>query len=75
MARGERTGVRIWTGLAVLCAVAAPTDAHAYLDPGTGSFVFQLMIAGALGAIFTARTYWQRIKLWFQRSRRPDEPK
>lgn len=26
--------------------------AHAYIDPGTGSYIFQLLIAGFLGSLF-----------------------
>jgi hypothetical protein len=39
-----------------------PTSAHAYLDPGTGSYVLQMIIAGVLGAAFAAKLYWLRIK-------------
>jgi hypothetical protein len=40
----------------------APTAAHAYLDPGTGSYVLQMIIAGLLGAAFAIKMYWLRIK-------------
>ena len=33
-----------------------------YLDPGSGSYLLQLLIAGALGALFALRIYWSRIK-------------
>ncbi len=36
--------------------------AHAYIDPGTGSYVLQLIIAGLLGAAFAVKIYWKRIK-------------
>jgi hypothetical protein len=39
-----------------------PTSAHAYLDPGTGSYVIQMIIAGLLGAAFAIKMYWLRIK-------------
>lgn len=41
------------------------SDASAYLDPGTGSFLFQTVIAVGLGAAFTVKMYWQRLKLFF----------
>jgi hypothetical protein len=42
---------------------AIPThDAHAYIDPGSGSYIIQLIIAGLLGAAFAVRIYWKRIK-------------
>lgn len=37
----------------------------AYLDPGSGSYLLQLFIAGALGALFAIRHYWSRIKDFF----------
>jgi hypothetical protein len=40
-------------------------DAQAYLDPGTGSFIFQTVVAMALGAAFTAKYWWQRMKSIF----------
>jgi len=33
-----------------------------YLDPGSGSYLLQLLIAGALGALLALRIYWSRIK-------------
>jgi hypothetical protein len=41
---------------------AFPTRAFAYLDPGTGSFILQAAIAGVMGAVFTIKLYWSRIK-------------
>ncbi len=44
----------------------------AYLDPGSGSYLLQLLIAGALGALFALRLYWKRVREFlsgfFQRS-------
>lgn len=37
----------------------------AYVDPGTGSFVIQIVVAGIIGAAVTARRYWHRIKALF----------
>ena len=38
-----------------------------YLDPGSGSYLLQLLIASALGAAFAVRLYWTRIKAFFTR--------
>jgi hypothetical protein len=38
------------------------TRAHAYLDPGTGSLVFQALVAGVLGAFFSIKMYWHALK-------------
>ncbi|TEU11402.1 MAG: hypothetical protein E3J21_23680 [Anaerolineales bacterium] len=40
-------------------------DAHAYLDPGTGSYILQLIIAGLLGASLVVKIYWGNIKTFF----------
>ena len=42
-------------------------DAHAYLDPGTGSMALQMVMAGVVGALSVARLYWQQIKSFVQR--------
>jgi hypothetical protein len=38
-------------------ALTIPADAYAYLDPGTGSMVLQVIVAGLLGAVFTFKSY------------------
>ena len=43
-------------------ALVLPADAFAYLDPGTGSMVFQLAAAAILGGLFTVKLYWRRVK-------------
>ncbi len=48
---------RLAVGLGVLLAASAPQDAHAYLDPGTGSVILQVVAAGVLGALFTFKSY------------------
>jgi hypothetical protein len=40
-------------------------SAHAYLDPGSGSFIFQAVIAGALGAGIALKAFWGRIAAFF----------
>lgn len=43
--------------------------AQAYLDPGSGSFLIQLLIAGLVGAAFIFRSSWGKIKRFFNRSK------
>jgi hypothetical protein len=54
--------------------VAAPAlllfstqDAHAYLDPGTGSMILQGLIGGIAGGMFAIRLYWGKLKGRFGR--------
>ena len=37
-------------------------DAQAYLDPGTASFFFQMVVASILGALLALKVYWQKVK-------------
>ncbi|MFN7313251.1 MAG: hypothetical protein ACK5UI_07180 [Bacteroidota bacterium] len=37
-----------------------------YIDPGTGSIVFQVIIAGVLGAVVTLKSYFGSIKGWIK---------
>ena len=37
----------------------------AYLDPGTGSFIFQMLIAGFVGGLFALKLFWAHIKTFF----------
>ena len=45
--------------LSVLMWTARP--AHAYIDPGTGSFVLQAAIAGLLGTAFVIKSSWKNL--------------
>ena len=38
------------------------TPALAYIDPGTGSFLLQGIIAAVIGAGVTIKLFWHRIK-------------
>jgi|GEM_PF-926921 len=49
-------------------------QASAYIDPGTGSLLIQMMVAGILGALATIKIYWSRIKALFK-SRQPQAEK
>jgi len=48
--------------LAVLLSLTFPSFSYAYLDPGTGSYIFQLLIAGLFGLLFVLKIYWNRVK-------------
>jgi hypothetical protein len=51
--------------LVALLHVAFPPPAYAYLDPGTGSYIFQLLIAAVVGLAFLIKVFWGRIKGFF----------
>ena len=54
--------------LVVLPLFFFPTKANAYLDPGTGSYVLQLILAFVIGGLYNLMLYWKRIKAYFRRS-------
>jgi ABC-type polysaccharide/polyol phosphate export permease len=39
---------------------------NAYLDPGSGSFILQLLIATLVGGMFILKTYWKKIMSFFR---------
>jgi hypothetical protein len=41
----------------------------AYLDPGTGSMVLQLLIGGLLGGAFVIKHQWKRITNFFSKNK------
>ncbi len=41
-----------------------------YLDPGSGSFLIQLLIAGVAGAGLAIAVSWTRIKRFFNRKKK-----
>jgi hypothetical protein len=50
-----------------LLLLTLPSVAQAYLDPGTGSYVVQLLIGGLLGGLFALGVFWRRVLAFFRR--------
>lgn len=40
-----------------------------YLDPGTGSFIIQLLLAGLIGIGVAVKVYWNKIETFFNRNK------
>jgi hypothetical protein len=38
-----------------------------YIDPGSGSYLIQAIIAAVLGALFYFKTIWWKIKSFFKK--------
>lgn len=51
--------------LTISLLVATSQAAIAYLDPGIGSYYFQVLIAALVGGVFAIKTFWQKIKTFF----------
>jgi len=54
--------------------IASTASAFAYLDPGTGSLVIQMIIAGGLTAAASIRIFWSRLKGFARRIFGPKSP-
>ncbi|HUR12754.1 MAG TPA: hypothetical protein VM012_15365 [Flavitalea sp.] len=46
-----------------------------YIDPGSGSYLVQVIIAAVLGALFYFKGLWWRIKSFFWKPRKEDPSK
>jgi hypothetical protein len=58
----------LWFALSMSLPLAGGVArAIAYLDPGSGSFFIQLLVAGLMGALFLIGAYWRRVKNFFLR--------
>lgn len=57
--------LEIILGVLVISFVFPPYT-YAYLDPGTGSYIIQLLVAGLLGAAFVFKTQWNHIVQFFK---------
>lgn len=60
--------------LAVLLPwLAAPKTAQAYLDPGTGSILLQVIIGGVAGLGVIAKLYWHRLRSLLGLDKKPPQ--
>jgi hypothetical protein len=68
--------VRIKLLLMIFFVLLSTVPLFAYIDPGTGSYVIQLIIAGVLAGGFVIKTQWKRLVAFFKgRSKRKEAPR
>ena len=41
-------------------------NVYAYLDPGSGSYIFQVILGVLLGALFLLKSYWKKIQSYIR---------
>ena len=60
--------------LLVLVLLVSPVMlqlAYGYLDPGTGSYIVQLLAGGLLGGLFAIGVFWKKVVAFVKRLFRP----
>lgn len=53
-----------------LCAVVIVSPVHAYLDPGSGSIVVQVIVGAIAGSLVTIKMFWVKIKSFFTNNKK-----
>ena len=51
--------VKLWLVGVCVCLIFA-SNAHAYIDPGSGALLWQMLVAGFMGALFYFRRFFKR---------------
>jgi hypothetical protein len=60
-------------GIPLVLVLAAETRVDAYLDPGSGSMLVQLLLGGVAGAAVIMKLGWQRFRDMFRSSSAAEE--
>jgi hypothetical protein len=58
--------------LSALFVFIAVKDVFAYLDPGTGSYMLQIIVGAFAAGFFVIKHYWTRIKTMLKRKGKDD---
>ncbi len=61
---GELKTTTILT-ISFLYIILSTDTSHAYIDPGSGSMLLQVLIASILGMLTVIKIYWARLKTFF----------
>jgi hypothetical protein len=61
-----RTGKNIILFLFIVILIS--NRLYCYIDPGTGSYIIQLIVAGIIGISFTVKLFWKRIKAFLSKN-------
>ena len=48
-------------------------EAHAYIDPGSGSIIIQAILGAIAAAGTTLTIYWRKIKDFFKKEKKKDD--
>ena len=59
------TFLRTFFCVLVCCIFVFAENCYGYLDPGTGSYILQLLIGALFGAMFALKIFWKKIRNFF----------
>ncbi len=59
--------------LTAMLVGASTSTAHAYLDPGTGSIILQVLLGGVAGLALACKLYWQKFVSMLGIKRKPED--
>jgi len=66
---------RMFVFLFVFCMISNPFSmVYAYLDPGSGSMLLQLLLGGVAGVVVVFKLYWERLKSFLNRRDTNEQP-
>jgi len=55
------------TYVLIFLVIMCPKDAWGYLDPGTGSYIVQVILAVIAGWMLTVKLFWKKIRAYLSR--------
>jgi hypothetical protein len=70
MASKSSAIISVW--LALTLTTVAP-EAHAYLDPSTGSMILSAIVGLFATAALALKTYWYKVRNFFRGKRAPEQ--
>lgn len=70
----HRLGIkmRFLSSSLLVISLSLSSEAHAYLDPGTGSMIISAVVGIFATLALAAKTYWYKLTGMFRRKRQPD---
>jgi hypothetical protein len=69
-----RRQVGRWIPLVILTMVVFARPAHAYIDPGTGSYLLQTALGAFFGLLYVTNVYWRQVTSLIRHARAGERP-
>jgi len=64
--------MKILTAFTCFVLLLSAGPAHAYLDPGTGSMLLQVILGGVAAVGVAIKLFWHKIRVAIGMSKKPD---